>query len=46
MYIGGETLSHIVLFSYNFFFGQQILIHFKAKLSFKVKLCFKDKLYF
>lgn len=37
VYIGGETSSHIVLCSCNFFFGQQVLFHFKAKLNVEIK---------
>lgn len=31
------TVSHALLFSYSFFFGKQILIHFKVDFTFEIK---------
>lgn len=30
-------MNHALLFSYSFFFGQQILIHFKVEFNFEIK---------
>lgn len=37
VYSTGETMNHALLFSYSFFFGQQILIHFKVEFNFEIK---------